>query len=83
MVNFFGKPKDWKHSSDYIYWRNFHKADSTELGLERGLPFFLYKIWEKDTEMSASKSGSENGDQSSLRPKNVVSVCVQWIKDGG
>lgn len=33
--------------------------------------------------MSASKSGSENGDQSSLRAKNVVSVCVQWIKDGG
>lgn len=32
--------------------------------------------------MSVLKSVSENGDHLSPGAKNVVSICIQWIKDG-
>lgn len=61
MVNFFWKTRDWKHSSDCIYQRNFHKADSIELGLERCLKFFVEDL-EKGCRNDCLKSGSENGE---------------------
>ena len=57
--------KRQENSSDCIYQRNFHKADSTELSLKR-CQSFLWKSWEKNTKVGTLKSGLENGDYSSL-----------------
>lgn len=64
MVKFL-EDKRQENSSDCIYQRNFHKADSTELSLKRCLLFFMEELG-KNTKVGTLRSGSENGDYSRL-----------------